>query len=252
MGPSVLEVREVTQHLGSRLILDRVSLSVHPGEVVGLLGPNGAGKSTLFRVVMGLCSPESGAVLLHGRDVSREPIHRRARLGLGYLGQEPSAFLGLTVEQNLRAVLELRRLHGEQSEELLLALGLGGLRTQRAHTLSGGERRRLEVARTLVQRCSVILLDEPFKGLDPQGALAVRAAIAQRAADGAAILITDHPPQQALAICGRAYFLDGGVIAASGTAEELAFRSLAQRLFPGWPSCSVEGDGPSRPVHGPA
>ncbi len=221
-GKFSLEAQQLSKSFGRRNVLHEVSLKVGPGEVVGVVGPNGAGKTTLLQLLMGLLPADDGRVFLSGRDISHEPTYRRARLGLGYLPQERSAFEGLSVTRNVEAVLQLRRHSLQTSSKILEVFGLSARKTQRASTLSGGERRRLELSRLFAAEPWAVLLDEPFKGLDSQVALELKAAIQSRSAKGACFLVIDHAIEQVLAICQRLYVLMEGRIIASGSAQEMA------------------------------
>ena len=207
------------------------------GEVVGLLGPNGAGKTTTFYVMVGLMRPDRGTVLLGDRDITGEPMYRRARLGVSYLPQEPSVFRKLTVQENLLAVLEMLPLsheeRAERLESLLGELSIAHLAKSRAYTLSGGERRRLEITRALVTSPSFILLDEPFAGIDPIAVLDIQAIIAQLRRRGIGVLITDHNVRETLGICDRAYILTAGAILEEGTPEVIASSRKARELYLG-------------------
>jgi lipopolysaccharide export system ATP-binding protein len=224
-----LKARDLTVRLGGRTVVDRVSLMVEPGEVVGLLGPNGAGKTTIFRVILGLLEHE-GAVSLGDRDLRPLPTHARARRGVGYLPQGSSVLHGLTVEQNVRLVLQLARRSGGTHEHLL-ALGLADRADQLASTLSGGERRRLELACLLAADYDVVLLDEPFKGLDPLVVTELSQRIRSLASNGVGLLVTDHAVQQTLSLCDRAYILADGRLVAAGTPETLLGHPEAQSVF---------------------
>jgi lipopolysaccharide export system ATP-binding protein len=220
-----------------RRVVERVSLTVRPGEVVGLLGPNGAGKTTTFYMIVGLESSEGGRITLDGRDITRLPMYRRARLGLGYLAQEPSVFRKLTVAENLRAVLEVRPLtdaeRTERLEGLLEEFNLQGLRNQRGAILSGGERRRTEIARALATSPSFLLLDEPFTGVDPIAVADIQSIIAYLRGKGLGVLITDHNVRETLAIVDRAYILHQGQILASGDARAIAEDPQARQVYLG-------------------
>ena len=215
-----LEARDLRISLGGRQVVSGVSLRLRAGEVVGLLGPNGAGKTTIFRLLMGILRGQ-GQVLLQDRQETRElsglAVHQRSRLGLGYLPQEPSVFLGLTAINNIQAVLQLRRGPASSAADLLERCGLTSVAGQKARTLSGGERRRLEIARMLALQPRLILLDEPFKGLDPQAVGDLQEVLVSLAGQGTGILLTDHNVHQALTICDRAYILVDGHIKVSGT-----------------------------------
>lgn len=220
-----LEGRGLVKRFGRRLAVDGVDLEVSSGEVVGLLGPNGAGKTTTFRMLAGLARPDAGFVLLDGKDVSGVPLHLRARMGLGYLAQEPSVFRGLSVMDNLLGVLEIRGIKGEEArrraERALAALEIERLAGQPARTLSGGERRRLEIARALVLEPTFLLLDEPFTGVDPITVAGLRGIIERLAASGYGVLITDHSVRDTLAITHRAYIIHEGRVLAHGTPGEI-------------------------------
>lgn len=208
--------------LGGRRVVDGVSLSVAPGEVVGLLGPNGAGKTTCFRMIAGLDRPDAGSVLLDGRDLAQEPLWRRVRAGLGYLAQEPTVFRALTVRENVVAALRARGAPAEEADPALERAGLSHLSGSLAGSLSGGERRRLEITRALAAAPRVLLLDEPFAGVDPVAVAALQGLIEQLAGAGIGLLITDHAVRETLGICHRAVILDGGRVIAEGRPEQVA------------------------------
>ncbi|MCC6750904.1 MAG: ATP-binding cassette domain-containing protein [Deltaproteobacteria bacterium] len=229
--PSELVAEGLVRRFAGRTVVDHVSLEVRRGEVLALLGPNGAGKSTLMRLLVGALRPEGGRVILGGEDVTRLPLHLRGRRGLGYLPQEPSAFTGLSVEDNLALVLELRGQPRAAGEAALALFELEPRRNQRASTLSGGERRRLELARLLCTRPTVALLDEPFAGLDPRAAEQLALHIARLAEHGVGVLLADHRAEQALAICHRACLLVDGRVAVCGSPKELWSDSSAQRAY---------------------
>ena len=205
--------------------MDDVSLSIAPGEVVGLLGPNGAGKTTTFHILVGLTRPDAGQVTLNGTDLTDLPMYLRARHGLGYLPQESSVFRRLTVEENIRAVLETLPLDGQERrarlEKLLESMGLAHLRRHPAYTLSGGERRRVEIARTLVISPQFILLDEPFSGIDPITVLDIQKIVRDLKDRGIGVLVTDHNVRETLRVTDRAYIIHNGRIFRSGTPEQL-------------------------------
>ncbi len=232
-----LRADRLGKRLGRREIIREVSLEVHAGEVVGLLGPNGAGKTTTFYIVVGLMRPDSGKVTLNGQDITAEPMYRRARLGVSYLPQEPSVFRKLTVEDNLLAILETLPLsYEEQSERLavlLEELSIGHLAKSMAFTLSGGERRRVEITRALVTSPSFMLLDEPFAGIDPIAVLDIQNIIEQLRSRRIGILITDHNVRETLGICDRAYILNEGAILEEGTPQEIASSKQARKLYLG-------------------
>ncbi len=219
--------------LGGRRVVDGVSLSVAPGEVVGLLGPNGAGKTTCFRMIAGLDRPDAGAVLLDGRDLAREPLWRRVRAGLGYLAQEPTVFRALSVRENVAAALRARGASADEADPALERAGLAHLAGSTAGSLSGGERRRLEITRALAAAPRVLLLDEPFAGVDPVAVAALQALIRELAASGIGLLITDHAVRETLGICDRAVILDGGVVIAEGRPEQVAADAHVRARFLG-------------------
>ncbi len=232
-----LRTHELTKSYSGRTVVRGVSLDVASGEVVGLLGPNGAGKTTTFYLVVGLTAPDSGRVTLDGEDVTTVPMYVRARKGIGYLPQEPSIFRGLTVEQNLLAILETLDLDGAARRarvgELLAELSLTPLAKARAHTLSGGERRRVEITRALVLSPLFILLDEPFAGIDPIAVTDIQAIIFHLKARGIGVLITDHNVRETLRITDRAYIVHDGVIFRSGTPADLATDEEVKRIYLG-------------------
>ena len=242
-GQSRLEVRGLQKAYGSRKVVKSVSLSVDKGEVVGLLGPNGAGKTTSFYMIVGLLRADGGEILLDGQRIESLPIHRRARLGLGYLPQEASIFRKLTVEQNVRAVLELQ--HNDRGErlsedeirsrleELLKDLRVDHLRLSPAPALSGGERRRVEIARALATRPRFILLDEPFAGIDPIAVLEIQHIIGFLKSRGIGVLITDHNVRETLGICDHAYIISDGQVLASGTTAEIVENAEVRRVYLG-------------------
>lgn len=236
---SVLEARALTKSYGRRTVVKHVDLQVGQGEVVGLLGPNGAGKTTTFYMVVGLTRPDSGHVFIGERDITLLPMYQRARpgVGIGYLPQEASVFRKLTVEENVLAILETLGLSPAEQRQrgraLLEELGIGALSRQPAYTLSGGERRRLEIARALTTAPSFILLDEPFAGIDPIAVLEIQAIIAHLKGRGIGILITDHNVRETLKITDRAYILTGGEVFRSGTPVELASDEEVRRVYLG-------------------
>ena len=222
-----------------KTVVKGVSINVKPGEVVGLLGPNGAGKTTSFYMIMGLISPDKGQgkITFRGIDITRMPMYRRARLGMGYLAQEPSIFRKLTVEQNIMAILETLAISKAERkrrlEELLAELELARLRKQKAMTLSGGERRRLEITRALVTNPSFIMLDEPFSGVDPIAVYDVQQIIGQLKALGLGILITDHNVRETLSVVDRAYLMSQGEILVQGTKDYLVNDERAREVYLG-------------------
>jgi lipopolysaccharide export system ATP-binding protein len=232
-----LEVRSIAKSYDRRAVLHDVSLNVHQGEVVGLLGPNGAGKTTCFYSVMGLVKPDSGRILLDGQDITDLPMYRRAILGLGYLPQETSIFRGLTVEENIMAVLEVdepdRHARRERLEKLLGEFGLTGLRDSPAMALSGGERRRCEIARALAAEPSIMLLDEPFAGIDPISISDIRDLVKELKKRGIGVLITDHNVRETLDIVDRACIIYDGQVLFQGTPEALVADQEVRRLYLG-------------------
>jgi lipopolysaccharide export system ATP-binding protein len=234
----VLSARDLEKRFGRRTVVRGVSLELAGGEVVGLLGPNGAGKTTSFRMLIGLLRPDAGAIAFLGRDVTQAPIHQRAALGMGYLSQEPSVFRGLTVEKNLLAVLEWMPELSKPDRAALIDEMLGKLhlterRRQRADTLSGGERRRLELARVLARRPSLILLDEPFLGVDPKTVEEIQEFVRRMAADGLGVLLTDHNARETLSITDRSYVIGDGRIIREGTPAQLVEDPSVRRLYLG-------------------
>src|SRR5438552_12524251 len=234
---ATLCTHDLTKSYGGRTVVRGVNLEVGSGEIVGLLGPNGAGKTTTFYMVVGLTAPDSGRVVLDGHDVTDEPMYVRARKGIGYLPQEPSIFRGLTVEQNLLAILETMGLDGAtrraRLRELLAELNLTPLARAPAHTLSGGERRRVEITRALVISPKFILLDEPFAGIDPIAVSDIQTIIFHLKARGIGVLVTDHNVRETLRITDRAYIVHGGVIFKSGTPDSLAADEEVRRSYRG-------------------
>ncbi|HWI76183.1 MAG TPA: LPS export ABC transporter ATP-binding protein [Sphingomicrobium sp.] len=232
-----LEVRSIAKAYDRRAVLHDVSLSVHRGEVVGLLGPNGAGKTTCFYSVMGLVKPDSGRIFLEGEDITDLPMYRRAILGLGYLPQETSIFRGLTVEQNIRAVLEVsepdEQIRRERLERLLGEFGLTDLRDSPAMALSGGERRRCEIARALAADPTIMLLDEPFAGIDPISIADIRELVRELKQRDIGVLITDHNVRETLDIVDRACIIYDGQVLFQGTPEALVADSEVRRLYLG-------------------
>jgi lipopolysaccharide export system ATP-binding protein len=228
---------DLSKSYRGRKVVDDLDLEVAQGEVVGLLGPNGAGKTTTFYILVGLTRPDSGRVLLNGDDITDLPMYLRARSGISYLPQEPSVFRQLTVEENLLAVLETLPLTAEQQrdrlEELLAQMGLEIVRTSRAFMLSGGERRRLEIARSLVLEPSFILLDEPFSGIDPLTVVDIQKIIADLSRSGIGILITDHNVRETLAVTDRAYIVQSGRVFRAGSPADLSADAEVRRVYLG-------------------
>ena len=232
-----LQASDLTKAYKGRKVVDNISLEIQQGEVVGLLGPNGAGKTTTFYILVGLARPDYGRVLLDGEDITDLPMYLRARSGISYLPQEPSVFRKLTVEENLLAVLETLPVTPEQRrdrvEELLAQMGLEGLRDSKAFVLSGGERRRLEIARSLVLSPSFVLLDEPFAGIDPLTVVDIQRIIADLSAAGIGVLVTDHNVPYTLAVTNRAYIINDGKILFTGTPQDLADNAEVRRIYLG-------------------
>jgi len=232
-----LEAKNIVKKYRSRTVVNDVSFEVNQGEIVGLLGPNGAGKTTSFYTVVGLIRPYSGEVLLDGQSIQKMPMFKRAQLGIGYLAQEASVFRKLSVEDNIRGVLEMTKLSKEAQatrlEELLEEFGLTHIRTTRGDLLSGGERRRTEIARALATKPKFILLDEPFAGVDPIAVEDIQGIVAGLKKKNIGILITDHNVQETLAITDRTYLMFEGKILKSGTAEELAADEQVRRVYLG-------------------
>ena len=237
-GPAaLLRAEGMTKRLGGRDILGGVTVEVRGGEVVGLLGPNGAGKTTTFYCVVGLMRPDGGSVWLNGVDVTREPMYRRARLGIAYLAQEPSVFRRLTVEENLLAILETLPLsHEERSErlaQLLEDLSIAHLAKSPAYTLSGGERRRVEISRALVTAPTFMLLDEPFAGIDPIAVVDIQGIVTQLRTRGIGVLITDHNVRETLGICDRAYIVNEGTVLEEGDPAHISASRRAREIYLG-------------------
>ncbi len=233
-----LEARSLTKKYGRRTIVDNISTIVRQGEVVGLLGPNGAGKTTSFYMIVGLVSADGGEVLLDGNDITTLPMHQRARLGIGYLSQEPSVFRRMSVEDNLLAILETRRELGKIQREdicnsLLRQFNLSHLREHQAMSLSGGERRRLEIARSLTMEPAFILLDEPFAGIDPISVKDIQGIIRELAREGIGVLITDHNVRETLGICDRAYIVNEGEVLAEGNPQKILDNDQVREVYLG-------------------
>ena len=221
----------------SRTVVQDVSLDVSSGEVVGLLGPNGAGKTTCFYMIVGLVALDGGSIELNDTNISRMPIHRRSRMGLSYLPQEASVFRKLSVQENIQAVLELQGVSGEEGEKrfegLLDDLHIAHLRNAMAMSLSGGERRRVEIARALAMRPAFVLLDEPFAGVDPIAVIDIQKIIRFLKDRGIGILITDHNVRETLGICDRAYIINEGTVLASGKPDEIVYNENVRRVYLG-------------------
>lgn len=237
MSMQALEAKKLEKDYRGRKIVRGVSLQVRSGEVVGLLGPNGAGKTTTFYMVVGLVRPDQGRVVLDGTDITKMPMHQRARKGIGYLPQEPSVFRKLTVAENLMAVLETLDLSAmerkERRDRLMSELGVTHLADSKAYTLSGGERRRVEIARALTLDPKFILLDEPFAGIDPLAVQDIQGIVSLLKSKGIGILITDHNVRETLAITDRAYIISDGKIIEAGTAEEIMASPRVRQFYLG-------------------
>jgi lipopolysaccharide export system ATP-binding protein len=234
---SLIRTEELVKAYHGRRVVNGVNLEVRRGEIVGLLGPNGAGKTTSFYMTVGLVKPTEGRVFFQGADVTQAPMYRRARMGMGYLSQEPSIFRRLTVEENVMAILETlpisRRERRQRLHTLLEELKIGYLAKQKAYTLSGGERRRLEITRALVTNPSLILLDEPFSGVDPLAVHDVQQIIIELKERGLGILITDHNVRETLAVVDRAYLICEGKVLREGTSDFLINDELSRQLYLG-------------------
>ena len=234
---SVLRAASVAKSYGGRRVVNGISLEVNGGEVVGLLGPNGAGKTTTFHMMVGLIQPDDGKVLMNDEDLTGAPIHQRARAGISYLPQESSVFRRLTVEENLRAILQTLDLSAveqqERADALMKMLGVTHLATHKAITLSGGERRRVEIARALVLSPYFLLLDEPFTGIDPIAVAEIQKIVRRLINSGIGILITDHNVRETLGICDRAYIINEGVVLEEGTPETIAASAKARKFYLG-------------------
>ena len=232
-----LRAEDIKKKYGRRMVVKGVNLEVGQGEIVGLLGPNGAGKTTSFYMIVGFIKPYEGAVYLDGKEITDMPMYKRAQNGIGYLPQEPSVFRKLSVEDNVMAVLEMTNLSEEERkdklESLLQEFGLQKVRKSRGDTLSGGERRRTEIARALATDPNFILLDEPFAGIDPIAVEDIQSIVAQLKHRNIGILITDHNVQETLSITDRAYLMFEGSILKSGTAEELAADEMVRKVYLG-------------------
>jgi lipopolysaccharide export system ATP-binding protein len=232
-----LRAEGLVKRFGRWTVVNDVSLEVEQGEVVGLLGPNGAGKTTTFYMIVGLLKPDEGRVMIDSKDVTRTPVFRRARMGLGYLSQEPSIFRKLTVQENILSVLETMELSQEEREKrlesLLEELGISHLRDRKAYNLSGGERRRVEITRALVSNPSFMLLDEPFVGIDPIAVSEIQDIVLRLKQKRIGVLITDHSVRETLSATDRAYVMFEGRILLSGNGEQLANDPLARKIYLG-------------------
>ncbi len=232
-----LQAFDLVKQYGQRAVVNGISLHASCGEIVGLLGPNGAGKTTTFYMVVGLVRPNSGTIAFRGEAITRMPVYRRARLGLGYLAQEASIFRKLTVEENVLAILETMGLtkaeRAERAEELLSSLSLTKVARQRAYTLSGGERRKLEIARALVRKPAILMLDEPFSGVDPLAVHDIQEIVKGLRDRGLGIIVTDHNVRETLSIVDRAYLVYDGQILCEGPSDFLVQDETARRLYLG-------------------
>ncbi len=237
MVEAILSAERLDKAFGGRRVLRDVSVRIAGGEVVGLLGPNGAGKTTTFYIIVGLLRPDKGRVFLNGVDLTELPMYQRARAGISYLPQEPSVFRKLTVEENVLAILETLPIPAEEREArmwtLLEDLGIAHLAKTRAHALSGGERRRLEITRALVISPAFMLLDEPFAGIDPLAVLDIQNIVHQLKGRGIGVLITDHNVRETLGICDRAYILNDGAILEEGVPAYIAESRQAREIYLG-------------------
>ena len=233
----IIETKNLVKIYGQRKVVDNVSLQVEQGTIVGLLGPNGAGKTTTFYMVVGIAKPDAGTVTLDGRDISQLPMYQRAQLGIGYLPQEASIFRKMTVEENLRSILETTALSHEEQiqkmEALIEEFDIGHIRNSIGTALSGGERRRVEIARSLATDPAFILLDEPFAGIDPIAVADIQSMIAHLAKRGIGILITDHNVRETLSIVDKAYILASGKVLLHGDSESIANDPVAKKYYLG-------------------
>jgi lipopolysaccharide export system ATP-binding protein len=236
-GEQILRGEGLSKTYGKRTVLREVSVQVKGGEIVGLLGPNGAGKTTTFSIIVGLIRPDHGVVICNSEDITKLPMYKRARKGVTYLPQEPSVFRKLTVEENVLAILETLPLSDaerrERLKQLLGDLGIERLAKNRADSLSGGERRRTEIARALVMDPSFILLDEPFAGIDPLSVMDIQEIMLQLRERGIGVLVTDHNVRETLTICDRAYILSDGQVFEEGTPQELTASARARQVYLG-------------------
>ena len=237
MKGSSLSCENLVKIYGKRKVVNRVSISIKRGEIVGLLGPNGAGKTTTFYMIVGMIRPNEGRIVLFQNDITGSPMYKRARMGISYLPQESSVFRRLTVEENLLSIMEMRNISREQRREragqLMEELGVAHLARNRAYTLSGGERRRVEICRALVTEPKFILLDEPFAGVDPIAVEDIQQIVADLKGKNIGVLITDHNVHETLSITDRAYLLFDGVVLKSGSADFLANDQEARKLYLG-------------------
>ncbi|MCP4023402.1 MAG: LPS export ABC transporter ATP-binding protein [Desulfobacteraceae bacterium] len=232
-----LVLKNLEKSYGDKKVVDQVNLTVRPGEVTGLLGPNGAGKTTTFYMAVGIIRPDDGHVLIDKEDITQYPMFMRARKGLGYLPQESSIFKKLTVKENITAVLEVLPKNGfdigKKAESLMNELGIVKLAYQKANSLSGGERRRLEISRVLATDPLFILLDEPFAGIDPLAVIDIQQIIAQLTQKGIGVLISDHNVRETLGVCSYAYIMNQGKVIESGTPDEIISSEIAKKIYLG-------------------
>lgn len=234
----MLSTKDLTKSFGRRLVVDRVSLEINPGEIVGLLGPNGAGKTTTFNMIVGLLRPKNGHIVLDGKTITDLPMYQRARMGISFLCQEPSVFRKLKVVENLIAVFEIvgvkRPAADERAASLLRDFNLEHVKDQRAYTLSGGERRRVEIARALINDPKFLLLDEPFTGIDPIARAELQEVILRLKEQGIGVLISDHNVRETLEITDRAYLIYDARVLLAGSAQTLIDDPKARELYLGW------------------
>ncbi len=232
-----LEAKALTKMYGGRKVVSGVDLEIHPGEVVGLLGPNGAGKTTTFYMIVGLIKPDGGRIFLDSEEITRDPMYVRARKGINYLPQEPSVFRKLTVEENILAILETLDIESEERKnrlkQLLGELDLTDLARNKAYSLSGGERRRVEITRALVTSPRFILLDEPFAGIDPLAVADIQKIIQKLKSKGIGVVISDHNVRETLSVCDRAYILNEGTVLIEGLPEMIAESKIARKFYLG-------------------
>jgi lipopolysaccharide export system ATP-binding protein len=233
----ILQVKDLIKSYSGKVVVNHLSFKAYKGEIIGLLGPNGAGKTTAFYMVMGLIRPDGGSIIFNGQDITQLPIHKRAKMGMGYLAQEPSVFRHLTVEENILCILEEQNLSKkeipERLEELLGELHLKRLRKEQASSLSGGERRRLEITRALVTRPSFLLLDEPFANIDPMAIQDVKEMVQHLSERGITVLITDHNAREIFSVVHRSYIIREGQAILSGTVDELINHPVARQSYLG-------------------
>jgi lipopolysaccharide export system ATP-binding protein len=241
MDTGQLVAKELVKIYGGRKVVNNIDLNIFPGEVVGLLGPNGAGKTTTFYMIVGLIRPDSGSIFLNGEDISKYPMYLRAKRGLNYLPQEPSIFRKLTVAENILAILETLNLNSRQRKErlesLLGELDLTSLADNPAYSLSGGERRRVEITRALVTSPKYILLDEPFAGIDPLAVADIQKIIYKLKAKGIGVVISDHNVRETLSVCDRAYIVNEGSVLVEGDPDTIASCELAKKFYFGEDFC---------------